>query len=103
MRSKSATDASPNSDTSHPASMAAAASGAARSPDALSSEAEAHRWRLTLRFSGGALPCDAGRKRIMQWRACAAPVTPYHRPLQPVVIRSAQHRGRALWRAPRPQ
>jgi hypothetical protein len=43
-------------------------------------------------FSGGALPCEARRDRIMKWHACGAPATPYHRPLQPIVMRLAQHR-----------
>jgi len=43
--------------------------------------------RLTPQFSGRALPCEARRERIMKWRARAVAATPYHGPLQLLVMR----------------
>jgi hypothetical protein len=43
--------------------------------------------RITPQFSGGALPCDAWHARIVKWNARADAVTPYHRPLQLLVMR----------------
>src|SRR6187431_965231 len=43
--------------------------------------------RITPQFSGRALPCEARRERIMKWRARAVAATPYHGPLQLLVMR----------------
>jgi hypothetical protein len=39
----------------------------------------------TPQFSDRALPRETRHERIMKWRACAAPATPYHGPLQLLV------------------
>src|SRR6185503_3401489 len=43
--------------------------------------------RITPQFSGGALPCEARRERIMKWRARAVAATTCHGPLQLLVMR----------------
>src|SRR5690606_21835057 len=40
---------------------------------------------ITLQFSGGVMPRDARRERIMKWRARGVAARRYHRPLQLLV------------------
>ena len=52
--------------------------------------------RLTPQFSGRTLPCEARRERIMKWRARAVAATPYHGPLQLLVMRRPVRGGRSV-------